>query len=188
MAGRSYPYRPPGRYDSPAVLLMRNRRAEKERYGFKNMKENALKALIATTLAGIGAYFHLLLAPLVVLVLVMLGDYVTGLLKAWLSRSVSSRTGIIGIVKKLAYLAAVAVGITVDWIVASALTSTGLTLSNGFCAFGLLVTVWLVLNELISILENLSGIGVPLPKFLTAAVARLSKTLENSVPEQRDAD
>ena len=44
--------------------------------------------------------------------------------------------------------------------------------------FGLLVTFWLVLNECISILENLSAIGVPLPPFLMKIVDKLKQTTE----------
>lgn len=36
--------------------------------------------------------------------------------------------------------------------------------------FGLLVTVWFILNELLSILENVSKLGVPIPDFLTQYV------------------
>ena len=43
--------------------------------------------------------------------------------------------------------------------------------------FGMIITVWLIINELISILENLGEIGVPLPEFLVNAV----KSLKNKV-------
>ena len=49
--------------------------------------------------------------------------------------------------------------------------------------FGLLVTIWLVLNECISILENISEIGVPLPSFLVALIQKLKKTTENKGEE-----
>ena len=54
---------------------------------------------------------------------------------------------------------------------------------SGFFFFGLLVTIWLVLNECISILENISQIGVPLPSFLVALIEKLKSTTENKGEE-----
>ena len=44
--------------------------------------------------------------------------------------------------------------------------------------FGLLVAVWLIINEMISILENLSKLGVPIPDFLTKVIQRLKNSAE----------
>ena len=48
---------------------------------------------------------------------------------------------------------------------------------------GLLVVIWLIINELISILENLATIGVPLPTFLFKLVGRLKIVAEAKMPE-----
>lgn len=104
---------------------------------------------------------------------------ISGIASAWVKRELSSRVGIIGIVKKLAYLLAVAVAIVVDWVVQTAAVELGVDL-GGFYFFGLLVTIWLVLNECISILENLSEIGVPLPAFLLKIIEKLEKTVEET--------
>ena len=40
-----------------------------------------------------------------------------------------------------------------------------------------LVAVWLIINEIISILENIGDIGVPLPGFLTKIVQGLKSKL-----------
>ena len=45
--------------------------------------------------------------------------------------------------------------------------------------FGLLVTVWLIFNECISILENVAQIGAPLPPFLVKLIGKLKKTTED---------
>ena len=45
--------------------------------------------------------------------------------------------------------------------------------------FGFLVTVWLVINELISILENAGRMGVVLPKFIQNALAELRKNIDD---------
>lgn len=146
------------------------------------MKENAIKALIAATLAGAGAYFQELAVPIVVLVVVMLIDYVSGMARAWMKSELCSKVGIAGIVKKVAYLLAVAVAIVADWVVQTAAEEIGVDF-GGFFFFGLLVTIWLVLNECISILENISEIGVPLPAFLVKLIDKLQKTTESKGEE-----
>ena len=61
----------------------------------------------------------------------------------------------------------------------SALVSIGISLQINYC-FGMIITVWLIINELISILENLGEMGVPLPGFLVGMI----KTLKGKVEEQ----
>ena len=141
------------------------------------MKENVLKGVLALIIAGATVYFRNLAAPIIVLMIVMIIDYITGMVQAWVSASLSSRAGLIGVIKKIGYLFAVAVAVVVDYIIQMAASGAGRDLT-GFCPFGLLVTIWLILNECISILENLSEIGVPLPSFLMAIVKKLKNTTE----------
>lgn len=141
------------------------------------MKDNILKGGLTLILAGAAAYFRQLVGPLIVLILMMVIDYITGIAAAWVQHELSSRTGIVGIIKKISYLFAVAVAVVVDYVIANAVVAAKPELT-GLNVFGLLVTVWLILNECISILENLSEIGVPLPKFLMSIVKRLKKTAE----------
>ena len=141
------------------------------------MKENIFTGVLAAVLAAGIAYMQELIVPVIVLLCVMVADYVTGMARAWITATLSSRVGIKGIVKKLAYLFAVAVGIAVDWVIQSAAEKLGADF-GGFYFVGLLVTVWLILNELISILENVSEIGAPIPPFLLRLIQRLKKTAE----------
>ena len=69
------------------------------------------------------------------------------------------------------------VAVTVDYVVRAAAARAALTVPTPL-SFGLLVTVWLICNECLSILENLAEIGVPLPGFLVAVVKRLRKSAE----------
>ena len=51
---------------------------------------------------------------------------------------------------------------------------------------GLLVTVWLTINEMISILENLKKLGVPLPEFLIKIIRRLKHSFDNDKEDKND--
>ena len=149
------------------------------------MKENIFKALISTTLAGFIMYSKALAVPVVILVLVLVGDYITGLIKAWITKSINSRTGIIGIVKKICYLLVVCCAMCADWIIINALDYAGVDYKLPF-AFGFVVIIWLIINELISMLENLSVIGVPMPSFLCKIVKKLRTTVENAVANEKE--
>ena len=79
--------------------------------------------------------------------------------------------------KKLSYLMLVCVAGVVDWLLWSGLRQVGISLDFGFC-FGLIVTIWLIINECISILENLDALHVPMPKFLVGIVRHLKSAVE----------
>ena len=68
----------------------------------------------------------------------------------------------------------------VDWLIYSGMEQIGVKLEYTIF-FGLLVTIWFIINEIISILENLEKIGVPLPKILMTVIQRLKNTTESEV-------
>lgn len=141
------------------------------------MKEMYFKGAFAALTAGLLAYLEVMLIPLAVLISVMILDYCTGMVKAWVTKSLDSSIGLIGIVKKLCYLLVVCVGGIVDWLLYEALAKTGIEYSAVFFV-GLLIVIWLIINELISILENLAIIGVPFPSFLNKIVSKLKVAVE----------
>ena len=141
------------------------------------MKENAFKALTAAIIGGLSAYMRLMAIPLIMLVAVICFDYISGMLAAWSKGELSSRIGLRGIVKKLSYLLLVCVAGVVDWLIWVGLRHVGITLDFGFC-FGLMVTIWLIINELISILEHLDTLNVPMPAFLRKVIKHLKNAVE----------
>ena len=142
------------------------------------MQNKELQVFISAAFAGLLYYLGIVAVPIVVLLIAMIIDYATGMISAWHKAELSSKKGVFGIVKKVSYLGLVCVGMGVDWLIYSGLHSIGIDLGYTIF-FGLLVTIWLVINELISILENLRVIGVPLPKFLLSIVKKLKITTEN---------
>ena len=147
------------------------------------MKETVMKGTVAVLGASIASYFGTLAAPLLVLLCVMVVDYVTGMVKAYLTAQLSSRIGLRGILKKLCYMAMVAVGAAIDYLLGGALVQVGIDMRvEMFC--GLLVAIWLIINELISILENLAVIGVPGFPRLEKILERLKNTVSKEEEEK----
>lgn len=149
------------------------------------MKYKTWHSVIALAIGGISAYMRLMFVPLVILFAVMIIDYMSGMIKAWGNDELSSKVGIKGIVKKLCYLMLVCVAGVVDWLLWSGLRQVGITLDFGFC-FGLIVVIWLIINELISILENLEALKVPMPSFLRSLVGHLKQTVEAKTKTKED--
>lgn len=147
------------------------------------MKENTIKAVVSGALAALTAYFGLLVVPLIILFFAVMTDYITGLLKAYMTAQLNSKTGFRGIIKKLSYFVVVIVGGGADWLIEYALARTGIEY-NGVFAVAIIVIIWLIINELISILENLAVIGTPIPKFLLKLISKLKNSVEEKVESE----
>ena len=149
------------------------------------MKMDVFKAAVAAAVGALVAYGVQLFIPCIVLVVVMLLDYITGMVKAWEAGELSSKIGIKGIIKKFGYLVIVSVACVVDWIVRYGAESVSIDWKFDFL-FASIVLIWLVINELISILENVSAIGAPVPSFLTKIIDKLKTNTENKVGDNED--
>nr|WP_302685450.1 phage holin family protein [uncultured Ruminococcus sp.] len=148
------------------------------------MKDNIIQATVSVAIGALAAYFNILLVPLAVLICVMIIDYGTGMAEAYINKTLNSRIGVKGILKKIGYLVLVCVGGVVDYLICAGLASVGIDYSS-YC-FGLIVAVWLIINELISILENLSELGTPIPPFLVKIVHRLKDSVDSKTDYDTD--
>ena len=93
-------------------------------------------------------------------------DYITGIVYAFCSQTLSSKTGAKGIAKKLAILCVVAVS--------SALGNFVL----GSDSLRTAVTFYYISNEGLSIIENCVKLGVPVPSVLKNALGNMSSSSE----------
>lgn len=132
-------------------------------------------------------HLEALALPVVLLVIVMLIDYGTGLMAAsHRGNEITSYRSINGIAKKICLVLLVAVGLVLDILVVYAKESFGLDFPWSFI-FAALIAVWLTANEIISILENVQDIGAPIPPWLLPMVKNIRKKAE-SIPPQIDKE
>lgn len=96
-----------------------------------------------------------------VLLIVVVLDYISGVLKAIYNKKLNSEIGLKGIVKKIGYFILVAVAVVLD----RTMGDTG--------AIRTLVIYFFVANEGISILENWGDMGVPFPQKLRETLEQL---------------
>lgn len=97
------------------------------------------------------------------LVIVMIIDYITGVMSAFFNKKVNSRIGLKGILKKVGYLCIVALSVILD------------TISGETGVIRTLVIYFFVANDGISIIENIAKMGVPMPKKLIDVLEQLKK-------------
>lgn len=151
------------------------------------MENKGLQAALSAAFAALTVYLNALIVPVLVLLIFMVLDYATGMVKAWQARELSSKVGVDGIVKKVGYMVLVVVAMGVDYLIFSGLTAAEIVAPCDLW-FGMLVTIWLIINEMISILENLSKIGVPVPKFLITIIEKLKISTEKKTESEEKKD
>lgn len=127
--------------------------------------------------AAAGVYLKVMLMPVFVLVGAMAADYISGTIAAWISGTLNSKTGKRGAVKKVCYMFLVVLAGIMDWVIGYGLGQIGISFEVKYY-FGLLVTIWLILNECLSIIENCTIIGIPVPKFIKPIADRLKLLVE----------
>ncbi|NRY60835.1 phage holin family protein [Clostridium beijerinckii] len=101
-------------------------------------KTDYIRAFIASIGAYLSVKLGVLLPVLIMLTVVMIIDYSTGILDAIKRGEINSKTGMWGIVKKLLYGVAVAVGMVVDWTILEVASNMGINIPIG-TFFGLLL-------------------------------------------------
>lgn len=138
------------------------------------------KAVCVAAFGLLSSWLGVLAIPVYVLVACNIMDYITGLAAAHRrNQKVSSYVGVLGIAKKVCMWLLIAVGAVVDWLLMYCGTNLGFEIHLPMLAASL-VAVWLIINEVISILENVGDIGVPLPGFLTKIVQGLKSKIEGA--------
>lgn len=141
------------------------------------MENKGLQIILSAAFAAFAVYIGALAVPIMVLIAMMVIDYASGMAAAWSNNELSSKVGAKGIVKKVGYMALIVVAMGVDYLIYSGIAAVNIEVNYNMW-FGMLVTVWLIINELISILENLDRLGVPIPDFLTKIIKRLKVSVD----------
>ncbi len=141
------------------------------------------KSFVVGICAFVGDKIGIISSALAMFIFLMILDYISGMLAAkkeaiehandkrygW-----NSRKGIIGIYKKIGYMLTVLVAISMDYIIFNIIDEIGISYKSN-TLFGLLVLVWFILNEILSILENVGRMGVKLPNFLIKTITEMKE-------------
>lgn len=123
----------------------------------RHFVNNAISVILTTFVYLVGGIDVAMKSLLIVIVI----DYITGVISAIYNKKLNSTIGLKGILKKFSYLIIVSLSVILDRIVGD----TG--------AIRTLIIYFFVANDGISIVENIGKMGVPLPKKLTEVLEQL---------------
>lgn len=151
-----------------------------------------VQALISAAIAWLSDKLGILFPMICIFIAMMILDQISGMLASkkeaadnpnntalgWSSKKWNA-----GIYKKIGYILAVGVAITIDYMLLKTAEYIGIQLPTQ-TLFGLLAIVWFILNELLSILENAGRMGASLPDFLKNVLV----VLKNKVEDKGDND
>lgn len=95
-------------------------------------------------------------------------------------QDINSYKSMKGILKKICMWLLVIVGAIIDQLILYASDLTGIHLPFTFLV-ACVVAIWIVCNEIISILENIQDMGVEMPGFLEPIVKNIKSQVEHEV-------
>ena len=148
------------------------------------MKMDTVKATFVAAFSVIFGWLGILAVPVLILAGLNFTDYITGILASKRRNElVTSDKGLWGIVKKIGMWILVGLGWAMDVLINYASQYVGLSIKLPFVV-ATIVAVWLICNEIISILENLLDIGVAMPPFLMP----LAKMIKGQVEDKTKMD
>lgn len=138
------------------------------------MKEQTIFKTITTAAMGVlHSIFGILAIPILLMVVSNVIDYITGLIASkYRQQPIESYKGFKGIAKKVCMWLLVAVGAIIDQLILYASEALGFDFKINFLVAAI-VAIWIICNEVISILENMIDIGVKIPAFLIPLARRI---------------
>ena len=139
-----------------------------------------IKATVIAVVSALMGWLGILAVPVFLLVVCNIMDYITGLSASEYRNDggISSYKSIKGIAKKVFQYMLIVLGAMVDILVNYAMDCAAIEITIPFVV-GTVVAVWLVVNEIISILENMIDIGVEMPPFLLPLVKYIRNQTES---------
>lgn len=139
---------------------------------------NTIKVIITAVTGFLSSLLGILYIPVLLMVACNIIDYATGIFASkYRNQPVDSYRGFRGIAKKISMWLLVVVGAIVDQLLKYAATTIGITMPITFL-IACVVAIWIICNEIISILENIKDIGAPVPPFLLPLLKNLKSQVE----------
>ena len=143
------------------------------------MNNNVIKAIVTVVTGFLSSILGILYVPVLLMVACNLIDYITGLVAAKYRTDggISSYRSMKGITKKVMMWLLVVVGAIIDQVLAYTSATLGFAMPFTFLV-ACIVAIWIICNEIISILENMLDIGVEIPGFLLPLVKNIKRQAE----------
>lgn len=158
-----------------------------------SMSQNVIEKGVLGSCVAVFAYLQSnITITVIILAILMIFDYVTGLIAAIMNKEYDKEKGVNGLIKKICYAFLVAAAFLTDLFIKSLTESVGYVIPLQ-AMFGIVAIVYLCGNELWSIAGNLIRIGVPVPPQFLAAFGLIKDTagkvsvLKDETEQRKDA-
>ncbi|WP_291568521.1 phage holin family protein [Clostridium sp. UBA2485] len=127
-------------------------------------KENLIKTIVASIGTAFTWLFGTWDTAIGILILFMVLDYITGLLRGYINKELSSNIGLKGIARKAVIFVVLIVAVSLDRLI-----------NTETWVFRTLVCYFYIANEGISLLENCATLGLPIPEKIKEALLQLKE-------------
>lgn len=138
-------------------------------------KQNIFNSIVAV----IGGLFTTLFGTwdiaLQILILFMILDYGTGVLRGYINKELSSNTGLKGIARKAVIFVVLIVAVSLDRL-----------LNTGQWVFRSVVCYFYIANEGLSLLENSAALGLPIPPKIKEALVQLKDGEKKELKDKKN--
>ncbi len=146
------------------------------------------KGIFTAVAAWFGKAMGLLFPTLALLLLLMAAEYISSMLVARKEafehpenqRSKHIRRKIISsLYRKAGCILTISAALSLDYLIHKYAARLGIQADND-TLFGLLVTIWFILSEVLAILKNTRRLGAALPEFLVKAIKKIKDYIDNT--------
>lgn len=139
----------------------------------------AIKAVFTAIFAFLSSLLGVLAVPVILMVACNIIDYATGLMASpYRKQDINSYKSIKGIIKKVSMWLLVIVGAIIDQLLIYTAETIGISMPFTYLV-ACIVAIWIICNEIISILENIKDMGVNIPTFLEPIVKNIKTQVED---------
>lgn len=147
--------------------------------------DNVFKWLVSVILGGLAAFFGQYGLFIVLVAAAVVLDVVTGLVKAKaIGEGLSSKKATKGFWKKISLFVGLAFGIFLDYAVATVIAEVGVNFGLEM-PFSLIVCAYIIINESISIAENLYLTN---PESFPQWISKMLKVAKDKIEEQENKE
>ena len=134
---------------------------------------NYFKVIVATIGTGLTWLFGSWDTAIGILVLFIVLDYCTGIIRGYVNKELSSDVGLKGIARKAVIFIVLIIAVALDRL-----------MNTGSWVFRTLVCYFYIANEGLSLIENCGALGLPIPEKLKDALAQLKDGEKKELKEQ----
>lgn len=147
-----------------------------------------IKWLISVIGGAISVFSKQYAMILIFVAIVVVMDFITGIIKAKaIGEPISSKKGTRGFWKKCALFIALFFGFFLDYFIPYALSTINISIAIDGALFGMIIGCYIVINESISICENLYASNSEiLPKWIVKLLTSAKDQIDKKVEDKED--